>query len=276
MAPSPTGDRARRAAEATRRLWREARLVGRAVAANLVWFAALLAACAALLGASGCFPDQGVGERLVTAFYMVRVEGVPDAARNRAVRDVLVFVMPALGLAILGEGALRVAAIYLGRRRHGGEWEALMASGLSGHTVICGGGELGRALLLELLRRDREAAVVVVDTHPDILADIGAHGPEVHCVHGDMTARRTLEQANVARAGTVIVTSGDDARNLETAARVLQISPATEVWVRLYRIVLSEMLDSAARSNIHFFSPYQRAAETLLDRLGPAGKAGKP
>jgi len=60
-----------------------------------------------------------------------------------------------------------------------------------------------------------------------------------------MTAREMLVAANVQKASLVLVASGDDARNLEAALRVLRLNPEAELWVRLYRIGLSDMMDTA-------------------------------
>lgn len=250
-----------------RRGLRELRTVLRRVWWNLTLFLILIVAAALLLQACGCYPGATLHEQLVNALYLIRLESVPGS-RGHPLPSILAFVMPVLAIVILGEGAVRVVAIYLGRRQHREEWEKLMAGTLSGHVVLCGAGELGRALLDELLRRDPEAEVVVVDTRPAILAELGMQGPNLHHVHGDMTTGETLLAANVQKASVVLVASGDDARNLEAAFKVLRLNPEAELWIRLYRIGLSDMMDRATRPNMHFFSPYPRAAEALADELG--------
>jgi len=234
---------------------------------NLTLFAGLIVAAALLLQAYGCYPDAPFHEQLANALYLTRLESL-SGSRGHLLPSVLAFVMPVLAVVILGEGAVRVMAIYLGRGRHREEWERIMASTLSGHVVLCGAGELGRALLAELFRRDSKAEVVVIDTRPAILAELGMQASSLHHVHGDMTTGETLVAANVQKASVVLVASGDDARNLEAAFRVLRLNPQAELWVRLYRIGLSDMMDTATRPNVHFFSPYSRAAEALAEELG--------
>ena len=248
------------------RVFRELKIVLKSIWLNLVLFALLLVGAAGLMTACGCYPEMSFGERLVAAFYMTRIESVPEA-RHHPVRGVLVFAMPVLAVVILGEGVLRVAAIYLGRKRHQEEWEELMANSLSGHTVLCGAGELGRALLHEMLRRDPGAAIVVVDTHPGILEELGIRAPNLHQVQGDMTSHHTLIAANVAKASTILMTSGDDARNLEAAFKAIRENPNAQIHIRLYRSGLLEMMDTTKHPNLHFFSPYTRAAEALADEL---------
>ena len=242
-------------------------MVLRSIWLNLALFAALIFAASLLMLWVGCFPGKSYGELLVNAFYMTRIESVPES-NHHPLRAILVFAMPALAIVILGEGVLRVAGIYINRKRDRGEWEKLMVQSLSGHIVLCGAGELGRALLNRLHKKRPGIPIVVVDTHPDILAEIGLQGQKVHSVCGDMTSRETLVDANVAKCSTVIITSGDDAHNLETAFKVLDINPNAEIHIRLYRSGLSRMMNAATYPNIHFFSPYERAADALLEEIG--------
>jgi hypothetical protein len=250
-----------------RRGLREVWVVLRSVWWNLALFVGVVVGAALLLQVCGCYPGASFHQRLVNALYMARLESVPGSGHH-ALPSVLVVVMPVLTILILGEGALRIAAAYLGRKHHRDDWEKLMVSTLSGHTVLCGAGELGRTLLLELMRRNPEMQVVVVDTHTDILSELGMHASNLHHICGDMTGKDTLEMANVQAAATILITSGDDGQNLETATKVVRLNPKAQVWVRLYRSGLLEIMDTTARPNVHFFSPYQAAAEDLADQLG--------
>jgi len=252
------------------RIIRELNIVIGSIWLNVALFGLLILGAAGLMTAFGCYPDMTFGERLVNAFYMTRIESVPEA-NHHWVRGVLVFVMPVLAVVILGEGVLRVAAIFLGRKEHREEWEELMVKSLSGHTVLCGAGELGRALLHEMLERDPDAAIVVVDTHPGILEELGIRAPNLHQVQGDMTSRHTLTAANVEKASTILMTSGDDARNLEAAFKAVRVNPNAQVHIRLYRSGLLEMMDITKHPNLHFFSPYTRAAGALADELAGGG-----
>jgi len=255
-----------RAAErALRELW----VVARSLWLNFALFGLLLVVAAGLMGLANCYPESSFHERLVDALYLARLESLPTPS-GAGVISVLVFAMPLLTLVILGEGVLRVAALYLGRKHHREEWDRLMANTLSGHIVVCGAGELGRAVLAELVRRDPGASVVIVDAHQGVLEELTVRSPNFHHVHGDMTSRETLHSANVAAASTVVLTAGDDAHNLDTAFKVLKMNPEAQVWVRLKHSGLSAMLKDLTRPNVHFFSPYHRAAEALVDLVHDA------
>lgn len=255
----------RAVARGLRELW----IVIRGLWLNLVIFGLLLIAAAETMAVANCYPGSSFHERLVNALYMSRMESVPPTPGS-CIPSVLIFIMPLLTLIILGEGVLRVAALYLGRKHHRREWDELMASSLSGHNVVCGAGELGRAVVAELVRQDPAAAIVIIDVHPAVLDELTVRGQNLHHIHGDMTSLDALVSANVAAAATVVLTAGDDAHNLDTAFKVLQLNPGAQVWVRLKHAGLSGMLKDLTRPNVHIFSPYHRAAEALVDLVRDA------
>jgi len=258
--------------------FRELWIVIRSLWLNFVLFGLLLVAATEAMALANCYPGSSFHERLVNALYMSRMESVPPSPGS-CIPSVLIFIMPLLTLIILGEGVLRVAALYLGRKHHRREWDELMASSLSGHTVVCGAGELGRAVVAELVRQDPAAAIVIIDVHPGVLDEITVRGQDLHHIHGDMTSLDALVSASAATAATVVLTAGDDAHNLDTAFKVLQLNPEAQVWVRLKHGGLSGMLKDLTRPNVHIFSPYHRAAEALVDLVHdalPSARGDRP
>src|SRR5207253_10894108 len=92
-------------------------------------------------------------------------------------------------------------------------------SKLSGHTVVCGLGRMGRIVCSELERQRKR--FVVVDKTPELLADFPfAHGLPVH---GDGATDEVLRKAGVDRAKALITVVGSDADNLYIclSARIL-------------------------------------------------------
>lgn len=234
---------------------------------NLVLFAGMLLTASAVLMSSGCYGDASWGEVMAKALYMARMEGAMDGCRYPDLAAVFVYIMPVLTVLILGEGVLRLTSLYLGRRLRSSEWEELMVSNMKGHMIICGAGELGRALIQQLMIKNNRPGIVVVDTREGILHELGIHDDDVHHIYGDMTSQQTLELANVQNCSTVILASGDDSHNLETATKVHKLNPKAEIWVRLYRTALSDMMDTTSKPNFHFFSPYEKAAAGLIEQI---------
>jgi Trk K+ transport system NAD-binding subunit len=80
-----------------------------------------------------------------------------------------------------------------------------------------------------------------------------------------MTAQAALEAANCQDASLIILTSGNDAYNLEAGLKALRLNPNAQIWIRLYRSGLASLIGT--KDNVHFFSPYERAAEALMEQI---------
>jgi len=212
--------------------------------------------------------DQSQADAASTVGEWKRVVEPGDGA----VPSLLTFVVPLLAVAILGEGALRVARVYLQRGERREEWDRMVAETFSKHTVICGVGELGRAVFQRLIAVDLNAEIVLVDTRPGVLAELAHSGPNVSHLQGDMTVLETLKAAQCQEARLIILASGNDAFNLEAGFKALQLNAEAEIWIRLYRSGLASVMDLRTKPNVHFLSPYERAAEALVEHVASTGR----
>jgi Trk K+ transport system NAD-binding subunit len=176
-------------------------------------------------------------------------------------------VLPIFTIIILGEGVVRVLAIYLRRDEHLEEWDRMVANTFSQHTVICGVGELGRAIFKRLITQDPDAQVVLVDSRPDIPGELGLLCQNICQIQADMTTSSSLKAANCQAADVIILVSGNDAFNLEAGFKAQELNPQAEIWIRLYRIGLAGLMDLRTKGNVHFFSPNERAAEALVSDI---------
>ena len=77
---------------------------------------------------------------------------------------------------------------------------------MTGHTIICGFGQVGRAIVADLLEQDKE--VVVID-HNALLVDEACL-----IVNADATDDETLKEAGVDRASTLVLAFNSDVSNL--------------------------------------------------------------
>lgn len=97
---------------------------------------------------------------------------------------------------------------------------------ISGHTIVCGFGRVGEAIVQELLENKADVVVVERDpAHAERLRDLG-----VPYVLGDAADDHVLAEAGIARARTFVAAVSDDASNvfLTLTARVL--SPAIVIY----------------------------------------------
>jgi voltage-gated potassium channel Kch len=249
---------------------RDMRVVGRALWANAALYLSLLMGAAAVMRICGCYPEASFLELVVDSFHMSHLERVVEPG-DGAVPSMLTFAVPLLSVVILGEGALRVARVYLQRGERREEWDRMVAETFFEHTVLCGVGELGRAVFQRLIVADPDAEVVLVDSRPGVLAELGQVGSNVCHMQGDMTSIDTLKAAQCHEARLIILASGNDAFNLEAGFKALQLNPQAQIWIRLYRSGLASVMDLRTKPNIHFFSPYERAAEALVEHVAGIG-----
>jgi hypothetical protein len=252
-------------------LARDLKIVINAVWLNLVLFILLLLGGAATLHYSGAYPQANWLEQAVNAFHMAVLERV-DQPGDGLAPAILTFVLPLLSVIVVGEGALRVLSVFIARGEHREEWDIMVAKTYSNHIVICGVGELGKALAKKIHAEQPDAKIILVDLRPGLVAELGLSGENIVCIQADITNLETLQNANCEKAGMILLTSGNDASNLETACKILQINPQARIWVRLHHNSLADLMDLSSRPNLHFFSPYQQAAEVIAaSLLHPSG-----
>ena len=143
----------------------------------------------------------------------------------------------------------------------------MVAKTYTNHIVICGVGELGKALVKRLHADHPDARIVLVDLRPGLISEIGLPDANLICLQSNMTSLETLKAANCHKARLVLLASGNDAFNLEAAYKIMQLNPQVEIWVRLHHSGLADLMDLSRKPNLHFFSPYQQAADSIVGHL---------
>lgn len=254
-------------------IWKDLAIVFSMIWLNLLLFAGLMVGAAALMKISGAYPQAGWSGLLLDAFHMAILERVAEEG-DGLMPILLSFLLPLGTVIILGEGVLRVFSIYLQKSEHREEWDIMVAKTYSNHIVVCGVGELGKALVKRLHTDHPNSRIVLVDLRAGLLAEAGLSGDSVVCIQADMTSVETLKSANCHKARLILLASGNDAFNLEAAYKIIQLNPQAEIWVRLHHSGLADLMDLSRKPNLHFFSPYQQAAEAIARHLLQEEKVG--
>jgi voltage-gated potassium channel len=96
---------------------------------------------------------------------------------------------------------------------------------MNGHVVVCGWGRVGREVARFLVASGRE--VVVIDRNPERLNDV-----PYPTVLGDVTEDRTLEEAGIRRAATLVAALETDADNLYVTLASRTIRPDLQIIAR--------------------------------------------
>ena len=100
------------------------------------------------------------------------------------------------------------------------------------HVVICGFTSVTESIIDEL--REREVPFLIIDEREDMVLHLKSSGLDTLC--GDPTARRTLEQANLANAAAVIAATDSDATNTLVALTARDLRDHNEL--NRFRIVV--------------------------------------
>lgn len=248
-----------------RTIWRDFRIIFSTIWINLLLFIGLMVFGSVLLRFFGNTPEARWSQLLLDSFYLATINGVDTG--GRIIPVTLAFIMPVGMTLILGEGVLRIFSIYMQRNVNRKEWDLMVVKTFNEHTVMCGVGEMGRQLLKKMVIENPQMEIILIDPKPGLLTELGMNNDQTVHFQGDMADVETLEQANIRFAKLVILTAGEDALNLEVAYKIQQLNPTVTVWVRLHHSGLAELLDLSRKPQIHFFCPYQQAAEAIVEHI---------
>lgn len=121
---------------------------------------------------------------------------------------------------------------------------------MSGHVVLCGYGQVGRAIEEELVRAgERVVAIEVKET--DYTRASGEHG----VIIGDATDDETLLQAGLDRARTLVVALDSDVDNLFIALTARSINPGLFIVARANQSATAPKLRRAGADRV--VNPHQ-------------------
>jgi voltage-gated potassium channel len=116
----------------------------RKISLNALAIVLTLVLSALLLYSANAWPDATFEECCIRSFYMMTIESVEPP--QQWYLQLFVFILPVLGLVFAAEGLVSATVLFLNRSQRLGEWNAVLASTYSNHTVICGMGQLGGTL----------------------------------------------------------------------------------------------------------------------------------
>lgn len=115
--------------------------------------------------------------------------------------------------------------------------------GLRGHTVVCGFGQVGRAITEELQRKDEP--VVVVDRR-----ELDASAGVTYFVSGEATEDEVLERAGIARADTLVLALDSDADNLYVTLSARSMRPDLFIVARANQSAATPKLHRAGADRV--------------------------
>jgi Trk K+ transport system NAD-binding subunit len=146
--------------------------------------------------------------------------------------QIFFFVMPLVGLSILGQGAADIGVLLFNRRARGEAWQVAVAATYSNHIVIVGMGHLGFRVARAL--QEIGESFVLIEQNPEAELLSYAHDWNVPIIRGDSLKHEVLRQAGVDRAHTIVIATSDDTMNLQIAIHARAVNPQVRTIVRLF------------------------------------------
>ncbi len=210
-----------------------------------------------------------LGWGLSDAFYMVvitvagvgygEVRPIRSAGERAHTMLTITFGMLAVGYTLarfiqfLTEGEIQN---LVGHRRMRRQIETL-----TGHTVVAGYGRIGALVCDELA--DAEMTFVVIELTAEKIPEIESRG--FLYVQGDATEEKTLHDAGLDRAKTLVTVMPNDAANVFITLTARQIAPAVMIVARAEQPSTQKKLKQAGAD--HVILPAQIGAHRIVSLL---------
>jgi voltage-gated potassium channel len=140
-----------------------------------------------------------------------------------------------------------------------------MLAALQGHTIVCGCGRLGTAILHELTAQG--APVVAIERSDEVVRRL-ADGPlakTVPYVQGDAQADDVLVAAGIHRAHALVAALNDDASNVFVTLSARVLNPALVIYGKADDPATLTKLERAGAN--HTFSPSFVAGHRIANQI---------
>jgi voltage-gated potassium channel len=220
------------------------------LAADEPWNEAFFRSLSAFTPSSMVPEAQTPGERTITAVLVLTA---------------LVFYLLAIGTAVQEVGRRLIDEDLQDRR------ERRTMERLKDHYIVCGYGNVGRAVVAALVAKgDR---VAVIDNSPENLAE--ARRRRVDTVLGRASDDAVLERAGIATAAALVACVGSDAENLYILLAAKRARPGVRLVARASDSTNRESLKRAV-PELDATSPYEAAGQELADLARAPAQAPSP
>jgi Trk K+ transport system NAD-binding subunit len=146
--------------------------------------------------------------------------------------DMYFFIMPLLGVILIGRGVADFVTLLFNRRSRLSQWEEAVASTFRDHIIVCGLGHLGIRVVRELVALDED--IVVIEIKPDSARFDEVRRHDIPIIVGDARNEEVLDRAMLDRASAIIIATNNDLANLQTASRIRERNKDIRIVMRMF------------------------------------------
>ena len=187
--------------------------------------------------------ELGYVEAFYAVFLQIFLESYLETFPDQWYLQCLLFILPVVGLGAVADSVVRLAFLVFTQKRKLPEWQQMVASLYSNHFVVVGVGKVGFQIIKDLVRL-KEPVVAVEQLKESIFLE-EIYELKVPVITGNGRRQKTLEQAGVARARAVVLSTDDDLANLDAALTARDINPGIRVVMRLFDDTLAVKVGGA-------------------------------
>lgn len=177
--------------------------------------------------------DAGTGllDAVYVAFGLIFGDHPAQLPKSFTLR-VMHFLLPVLGLGVVLEGIVEMAAVIRDRRMNERSWSTVMAHSLNGHVILVGLGRVGFRIYRTLFRLGIPVVIIDSDDTAEFLAEARRDGSPI--LIGDARREALLVEAGLAKARALIVATNNDLVNLEVSLDARRRNPDIRVVMRMF------------------------------------------
>lgn len=202
----------------------------------------------------------GLAEAIYETLRLFTFQTSLPFPRGDGLGEVIFFVTPLLGLALIFQGVLNLGRLLLDKSSRREIWQVALASTHRDHVIVCGLGRVGFRVVTQLLEAGYDPVVIDVDWNTEFAAGVMARG--VPLVLGDAREAAVLRQARIARARAIVCAVNNDLLNTEIGLTARAIAPNVRVVLRIFNEDLDRSLERTL-SQTAAFSASGIAAPTI-------------
>ena len=151
------------------------------------------------------------------------------------------YLMPVLGVFILGLGAADFVRLFFNRHERRDAWGEAVALSYRNHVIVFGAGHVGLRVVRELHHMAFD--VVVIDNAPDPGVPEELEHLNVPLIVGDGRVTLTLEKAQLKYAQAFVACTGNDHVNLEVVMKARDLNPNVRIVMRAWDTQFSNQIE---------------------------------
>jgi voltage-gated potassium channel len=209
-----------------------------------------------MVGTLGYYLLYGGTERFIDCMYMTVIsltgvgygEVIPVTGNTRSQIFTMMMLIFGMGAILYGISALTTLMVegelqgFIRKKKMKKRIEKL-----NGHYIVCGGGETGRPLIIELVKNQEQ--VIVIEKEEANLA-LCKTIEDLPYIHGDATDDGHLLEAGIPRAAGVLICLPSDKDNLYVTMTARMLNPTVRIITRMTDPKLEAKLKKAGADRV--------------------------